>query len=91
VNYSVADPFTIADLGECGSYCPEKNGTRRGLRGNIRKMKVELSSEDYTAIRCYAKTKLSEQLPVIYVLYRAANGEVYNILVTWDEVKDLDI
>jgi hypothetical protein len=57
VDYSQADPFTIADLGVCGSFCPEAG---RRLRRNDRKLKAELSSEDRDVVMRHAKTKLTK-------------------------------
>jgi hypothetical protein len=57
VDYSQANNFTTADLGVCGSSCPE---ARRGLRQRERKMKAKLGSEDRDVVMRYAKTELTK-------------------------------
>jgi hypothetical protein len=58
VDFSQADPFTIADLDVCGSSCPE--AARRQLRQRERKMKAKLSSEDRDVVMRHAKTELTK-------------------------------
>ena len=71
VDYSLADPFTIADLGVCGSSCPE---AQKGLRRNERKMNVNLESEDLDVVLQFAKAELTMLLEE-FELTAAACGD----------------
>jgi hypothetical protein len=105
VDFNQADPFTIADLGQCGSSCPQQGGRR--LQSNERRAQVTLGSEEIDAIMSHAKTELTELREAfleangdsndgieaaeeIFVLYEA-DGQISDFHVTWAEVKDLNI
>jgi hypothetical protein len=100
VDYSQADAFTINDLGVCGSFCPDA-GTLRLRTGERR---VELSGDDMNIIQRYAKSELdllmaeaslqdiSDNGKVvnydINVLYQNERGQLYDVLVSWNDVKN---
>jgi Leishmanolysin len=105
VDFTQADPFTIEDLGQCGSFCPGAEGGRHET--NEHRAQAILDSDKMYTIMSYAKTEMIEMheafletngdrndgikaVEEIFVLYEA-EGKIYDFRITWAEVKDLDL
>ena len=82
VDYNQADPFTITDLGVCGSFCPE-SGTR--LRRNDSKLKAKLSKEDRDVVMRHAKTELTK-LHEEFEIASVARGDRDNGIMAAEEL-----
>ena len=96
VNYSLADPFGRADLGECGEYCPDLQ--KRGLRGTIsrgqRRFRREISANGHKKILKAAAMHMQklrsakpQSLPTNLEYYAGTRLTVY-ILDEDGDVKD---
>ena len=106
VDFNQADPFTIDDLRQCGSFCPGAGGRRRETN-EPRAQEILGNEEMMNTIMSYAKIQMIEMQRAlveanghsndgikaaeeIFVLYEA-EGKIYDFHVTWAEVKDFDI
>ncbi len=105
VNYNGADPYSIDDLGVCGTSCPEASSFRkRGLGSTNRRQLAEeekmIIRNDFKDILRNYHNELEKSdfvqgeagyyvMEKVDVLVKDDDGRIHTVTVTYDDVKEM--